>query len=338
MTPSPKPAPPVGGQKPNWRVIRIVASIVLAFLGGFVYLIYGAETQTGLGGYLMAIEMNVFGSARPTDAVMMGMILPLLVLWAIAWVAQKLFGKDGPAVPSANAGPAIAYVKTTPSAGLSWKAILIMGVLPLVAGAVIAPVLYWIDQHDQRQTVYAVDLTEPQSTLPKGAKFVEVKGLVARRYLTGYKERATQQADYDLQLFAPITAPGWTAADPVRLVLHRTALRAVSARSSSTDIPEVLPDSFTQRGLVITPGKVSTALPVIIEQHFKAKGLTIAPSAVVVEWTELPNHQVPATNNYQVALIICGICSITIFLITASAKLMIGITGRRKRQASAIAT
>jgi hypothetical protein len=339
MTPSTNAIPPSEGKVRDWGGFWVYASLV-GFLAAFLYVAYGAATITGIGGYLMAVQMNIFGSADFGWALLMGVFIGLVVIsvgyFLIASVWTRLFGVRAPAPPSPKAAATLQVLLAAPKNGLSWKALLLMAGIPLAVVALVAPVLYFMDHRDQQQPVYDLDLTDSHATLPEGAEFAEINGLIARRYLALYKERVGGVGDFDLQVFAPITAPGWTVADSVRYVVHRTVRQDSSLWDSPVDL-QTFPEEFKQRGPVIIPGKLGTSLPVNIKQDFKSDGLTLAPSVQVVEWTELPNHQVPASGSYIVALVIGGAMSFLILFTAPIIKLTESLRRKRDRRRHALA-
>jgi hypothetical protein len=304
--------------------------LAVGFIAIVVYLGYSIYTQTGLGGYLIALQFKIFGAASFKMTFLAGMIILMIAATPVVWLAEKLLSKVIGPEPYVAVARAAVVLNTAPKDGYSWKWILVAGSAPLVLGAVVAAALFLIDQHDRKQTVYTLELTDGPPVLPEGAKFVEIKGLVKGRYLAGYKERPTAGSDYDLHLFAPITGPNWTVADPVQFILHRTTKGPPGSWNSAGRDGQALPDSFTRQGMVTSSGKLGGTLPVIVGQSFKSKGISIAPSVLVIDWTELADRQIPASDSYLVAFFVGAAFSLVTFIIMPIVKL--GEYVRKKRQ------
>ena len=254
---------------PGWFKWPALAYVVAAL----VYAIYSEETQTGLIGYFMAIELEHLGSTsggRDVAFALVLLLLPLLIVMAV-------LGRFTPQLlePVGSAGfMQAAYPR-------SWKKIFGITAIPLALTGIAVVIVYFVAQQNLREARHAVNLEDVNAPLQNKASYVTVTGLVARRYLASYRYgNHTHANDY---VYVPLTNAGWTPADPVRIVVHRTV--AVD----DWDKPFQMPFDLSQRLPLRIQGKISRSLPVLIQREFNDKGLKFAPTWFVVDEVAFPN-------------------------------------------------
>jgi sorbitol-specific phosphotransferase system component IIBC len=135
--------------------------VYLLLVGG--YLVYGTFTQTGLGGWVLAQELEWFGSASQKLTVLLplvvAMVLPLLLLAPFLPRGERA-QLAGPLLPPQPARP------------VSWKQLLVLGLVPpLVA----LPAYYYVQrqaERDENRPVASLDLVaRPDAPLPADTKF-----------------------------------------------------------------------------------------------------------------------------------------------------------------------
>ena len=245
--------------------------IAIVYFGvSCVYATYSVSTQTGLGGYLMAIQMEKFGSAgfKATGALLILLLnVPLMAFIAVLHkVAPELV----------NASQSRKHRSNFVMSAVPWAKIFGIATIPLLVAAVVAPILYFLDHQELKETVYKLSLDGSDLSIPKDARFVRLTGQVAQQYAVGYR---TDDTDH---VFVPMTESTWTPTEPVRFIAYTT----VSLSSDSQ--PFELPFEFNQSGRIPINGKISKVLPVVIERKYIAQGLKVSPACLVVDETEFP--------------------------------------------------
>jgi len=240
-----------------------------------IYMIDSGVTQSGLLGYVEAMELEAVGVAPDWLTWCIGFVLLVLPLGAIEKAMEKL---PPPAV-------SLAVKPQLPNAPFpgSWKQVFRITSIPLLATAAASLLFLILGQLDLREKVYQLKLDDPAARLPRDAKFIQVTGLVARQYVVGYDNVLHPTGGPDIitqHVFAPVAPYGWGPGDPVQVVVH-------AAKSVDGDKAE-LPSAFRQMGPVELLGEIHKSLPVTIQRQFAAKGLKIAPTCVVVNLKGLP--------------------------------------------------
>jgi hypothetical protein len=250
---------------------RAVQWFALAYCAAAViYVIFTVFTQTGLGGYALAIEMETFGSSA---AFITGGLL-WLVLFVPLLVFLVILKKIDPRLVNYHREPSV------PKQGdvtISWKLVFGIAGVPFLLTAVAASILAFVEYQDLKATVYKVNLDAANSAIPQEARVVELTGVPKGRYVAAYRIDETDH------VFAPMTGSAWTPDDAVRVVAYRTV------SLSSSDQSFAMPADLGQRGPTTIRGKISKFLPVVIERSYKSKGLKIAPLCLVVEEAAFPN-------------------------------------------------
>jgi hypothetical protein len=192
-----------------------------------------------------------------------------------------------------------------------------MSAIPGLLGAVIAFAVYVFVQHDQQGQVYTLDLMSGAADLPKDAKFVDVAGVIAKRFVVSFKRVGDDSAVHER--YAPITESGWIPSNPVRYVV------AVTARETS-DYEVNWPIDFRASGVTKISGRIGGSLSTIVESSLRSGGLTLAPSYSVIN-IENPDHT--STFSREDALRFVGLAvfvSVIAFGVLVTAKL----AGRRQ--------
>jgi hypothetical protein len=304
---------------------KTARTLVLSFAGVYlvaviVYMIESTETQTGLFGYLMAVQMHAFGVVHESVTAILGMFLCLLPVLCLMGVIEKFYPGASGLVPTATTP-----VRRLQDVQLSWKHVLMIPLIPLVAMVVIGTVMLLM-ANSQNQKVYKIDLEDKAVSVPKGAVFVELNAILLRGYVTGYREETDNPSSVQnkVHVYAPLAGPGWTPAEPVRYFVHH--VRPSSATAG-------LPPAFHERGPARFPGKLGGSLPVVATQAFESKGLKIAPGYAVVDWTEIYGDQGPTSDRYD-AVIMTGVVGglLTLVLFGSLVGIKMSKRGRMSRR------
>jgi hypothetical protein len=187
------------------RPIQIAASVYS--VAAFAYIVYSNETQTGICGYLVALQLKWSDTASGNITMIAAILIFALPLLAALPALMEL------GIPQVQ--DKFIYLPVTyPAFPRSWKTVSIITAVPLVATAAVYVVMR--SGAGQNQTLYKLDLDQCPASLPGAAKFVELHGLLQREFVDGLKERNATDA------YAPITGSAWTKDRPVKYFVHHT--------------------------------------------------------------------------------------------------------------------
>ena len=313
---------------------RIVTCLYFVAFGiGFVYIFYDASTGTGLVGNLMKRQFDVFGAASLKGAVIAAFAVLSLPLIAISvslriFAPSLMFRPTESRTPASPSGPVLGGYSGWLTR-LSWTTVFAYAAIPLIVTAAAYEATVYLTQEEQQGKVHEIDLTSdpgaPPSDLPAEAKFAGITGLIVRRYASVYTRGTVPSAPDKYEVFAPLTGREWKPADPVRYFVHIKASRSVHGEPQ-------WPEAFRQGGPAKFSGQVGRALPAFVERDYQSKGLKIAPAYFVVDWRDMPNHQIPASGAPDivlgVGLLLSGSALISLVMVKVNKK---EILERRRR-------
>jgi hypothetical protein len=309
----------MGPRQSNRRTSWIQAVWLVCIIGVVIYALYASYARTGLAGYAMKLQMDLWGSASEGTTVMMTMGALGIAFIVIAGLAERAFpslrGSRVNAVQQAN----------RPLGPLSWKWLSIICLAPVLVGGVVSAFWYRSEGEDAKAKVYSVDLRSSPAALPKGARLVEVTGVIARPLVLGYKKTHDQTVTHEL--FAPLTAGN--DHEPVRYVVHNEA-------SETYDGQVNWPDVFRHRGAVVFSGRIAPSLPSFVVSGLRAKGAVLDPSYAVIEWRDLRNRQFGGSVSDEpwfMPLAIGGLISVFLLPSMLIVKFKLGRMNRRQQAA-----
>jgi hypothetical protein len=236
-----------------------------------VYTMYGSEEQNGLGGYIEAAEIVLFGFGTPAFVGVILMTVLSIPLFLIVWALEKI----APSLLFRTTQPSRASVRLYPT---SWKGIFAVSAIPLILAAVMFPEAL----QDEMEKIHKVDLARAEA-VPQGVKFVELNGVLAPQYAVQYKRYEGRSSHLWVYLYEPVTAPGWKPGDPVRYFLQYSQ----RAESSGVELPIALHEKAPAK----FSGKLGSPLPVYVAMQLKANGLKIDQPYSVVDWGKVPSHR-----------------------------------------------
>jgi len=281
------------------RLIRIAASVYSAL--AFAYIIFSNETQTGICGYLVALQLKWSGQASEHITMMVAILLFALPLLAVFPALLDL------RIPRVD-DKLIQLPVTYPARLQSWKMVFAITSIPVILTAGAFAFLRISASRDQAATVYSLDLDAEPDTLATAAKFVEIKGTVRRRFVFGIQDGNATDA------YAPLTGSAWTVDKPIKYLLHHTMYGE----------NPVLPVFFREREAAVLTGRIGGALPVSVRDQFTANGLKMDPGCRIVTRVELANGQIPASSHHWIALPVGGLIVLVTFCICALVKVKAG--------------
>ena len=276
---TPSPASP--------RHKRLVALYVVYLLMVGGYLTYGTFTQTGLGGWVLAQELEWFGSASQKLTVLLplavAMVLPLLLLAPLLPKGERA-QLAGPLLPSSSAKP------------ISWQMLLVFALVPpLVA----LPTYYYVQrqaERDESRPVVPLDLmAHPNTPVPADTKFARLKAVFQTDYqyvLQGTSYSQVRKTDR----YVPLTGPDWLPGQPVRFFLDTST----DAYFDEANRRSIAFDQATPFSVAFSGQLHPNALPVVVQRAFAQHRVTAAEPHYVLENLYMPNGQPPraATQRY----------------------------------------
>lgn len=283
MTPTSSPASP--------RRKRLVALyfFYLVVVGG--YLTYGTFTQTGLGGWVLAQELEWFGSASQQLTVLLplavAMVLPLLLLAPFLPKGERA-QLAGPLLPRSSAKP------------VSWQLLLVLGLVPpLVA----LPTYYYVEhqaERDENRPVVPLSLlAHPDTPIPADTRFVRLQAVFQADYQYVLQETSYSQVR-KTDRYVPLTGPDWRPGQPVRFFLDTSTdayIDEASQRSIAFDHATPFPVTFSGQ---LHPN----ALPLVVRRAFARQRVAAAEPHYVLENLYMPNGQPPRAASQQYWLIL----------------------------------
>lgn len=319
--PGPRPTSSPGRLAQLFRMTPGFAVFAVVYcIAALIYALYSMGTESGLYDYVMKLEMEIAGIAEQTITGLVTFGLVLAPLFAIIRIAGNLAPSLvwAPGLPK----PELMEHLNRPAQRVSWRTILVVTAIPILAGTVLCPVMYYSEQRDQNEKIYPIDLTAGGVDPATDAKFVKVTGLIARQYALSFK-RTFNTVTKSHEVFAPLTGSDWTDADPVRYFV-----RAESYEDSQGKVE--WPDEFRHSGAGQFSGKIGRSLPAYVETEFLSKGLKIGPLYSVIELKNLPDPHASVYSSW--AAITAGICLLVAvfeFLMMAMVRFM--VANKQKR-------
>ncbi|RZK54788.1 MAG: hypothetical protein EOO59_11130 [Hymenobacter sp.] len=279
------------------------------------YLTYGTFTQTGLGGWVLAQELEWFGSASQKLTVLLplvvAMVLPLLLVAPFLPKGERA-RLAGPLLPQRAARP------------ISWKQLLVFGLVPpLVA----LPAYYYVQrqaERDESRPVVSLDLVaSPAALVPADTKFVRLQAVFQADYQYVLRETSYSQVR-KTDRYVPLTGPDWQPGQPVRFFLDTSTDAYFDEANQRT----IVFDQTTAFPAVFTGQLHTSALPVVVQREFTRHQVTAAEPYYVLENVYMPNGQPPRAASQQYWLIpVLGIGLGVAILVGGGVGLLI----RRKR-------
>jgi len=305
----------------NRRGGAVQAFWMAGIFAAITYALYASFTQTGIAGYVMKVQMDLWSSASETTTVLLTIGVMMIGFLALAALAERVF-------PSMGIVRAEAVQRMNrPLKGISWMAILIISLLPVAGGGVVSAFWYRSQQLDAKAEVYSVDLNSAAAALPKDARFVMVTGEIARPWVVAYKKTEDQKVTHEV--FAPLTAEGPAGRGPVRYVLHHEA-------SESYDGQVNWPDEFHRKGMAQFSGRVGRRLPAYVVSSLRSKGATLDAAYAVIEWKDLRNRQSGASDSdtpWFIPLAAGGVLALFLMPLMMAVKVKLGRMHRQQHTA-----
>lgn len=185
---------------------KIIGKIILALYVialGFYFIYYNNGLDTGVPGYISALQIDLFGSAYTKITIGLAMavfLIPPLVLLAF-------IKKPGRAPREPGTKPAPGWAENLVAAG--------------VVAAVVAVAAHFFLRHEievnNAAKIYQIDLSDGAKKLPEDAKYVSVVGKVQDDYLYVI-ETVEDSRTESAKVYVPITGRSWTPDQPIAYV------------------------------------------------------------------------------------------------------------------------
>jgi len=282
MTPAPAPA------SPRRKLLVMLYVGYLLVVGG--YLTYGTFTQTGLGGWVLAQELEWFGSASQKLTVLLclvvAMVLPLLLLapWLPKGERARL---AGPLLPPQAARP------------IGWQQLLVFGLVPPLLAL---PTYYYVQrqaERDESRSVVPLNLlAHPEAAVPADTKFARLQAVFQADYQYVLQETSYSQVR-KTDRYVPLTGPDWQPGQPVRFFLD-TSTDAYFDEASRRSI---VFDQATPFAVTFSGQLHPNTLPLVVQRAFAQQRVMAAEPHYVLENLYMPNGQPPRAASQQYWLI-----------------------------------
>lgn len=267
------------GQDQRRAVIAIVWMVAT-----FAYLSVSAGTFTGLYRLIAEYQLRHFGSYRSTGS----FIAPLFLLWLpVRWIAPKFWRRPmaqwsqeravASPMTAAQGGPdapPVTHAHPAPRRWRPWKVVLVtLGAVILGVGGIvgITIALAWKDiTKPYLADITTIDLARNTPFRPD-AYLVVIVGEAQPGYMLDITK--SFRGSEDRKLFIPLTAPGWTPRQPIR-VIRRERL--------SPNAPSPFGPGADRHVRTDTLRIDQDGVPGIVRAGLEEKGATLAPDAIVV--------------------------------------------------------
>lgn len=282
MTPISSPASP--------RRKRLVSLYrwYLLLAGG--YFVYSTFTQTGLGGWVLAQELEWFGSASWQLTILLllavAMLLPLLLVAPFLPRGQRA-QLAGPLLPPQSATP------------ITWPNLLLLAAIPPLLAL---PTYYYLQgqaERDESRPVVPLDLVaQPNAPVPPATKYARLHAVLQPDYQYALQETSYSQVR-KTDRYLPLTGPNWQPGQPVRFFLDTSTdvyFDEATQRSIAFDEATPLPATFSGHLHAGT-------MPTVVQRAFAQHRVVTAEPYYVLENVYMPNGQPPRAASQQYWLI-----------------------------------
>ena len=273
MIPVPSPASPR-----RKRLVSLYSGYLL-LVGS--YIVYSTFTQTGPGGWVLAQELERFGSASLQMTILLllvgAMLLPLLLVAPFLPRGQRA-QLAGPLLPPQPAA--------TP---ITWPKLLLLAAGPPLLAL---PIYYYVQhqaERDESRPVVPLDLVaQPNAPVLPGTKYVRLQAVLQPDYQYVLQETSYSQVR-KTDRYLPLTGPYWRPGQPVRFFLDTSTdvyFDETNQRSIPFDNAAPFPATFSGQ---LHPG----TLPTVVQREFARHRVTVTEPHYVLENIYMPNGQPP---------------------------------------------
>lgn len=276
------PVPPPVSPRRKLLVSLYVAWVLLA--GS--YLLYSTTSQTGIGGWVLAQQLEWFGSASldlaAPLAILLVLLLPLL-LATLLLPKSELAQLTGPPLPRQPAAP------------ITWPKLLAMAAVP----PLLALPTYFYMQHqaerDQNRPVVPIDLlARPAAPVPPDTKFVRLQAILQADYQYTLQETSNGQVR-KTDRYVPLTGPNWRPGQPVRFFLDTSTDGYYDEASRRTIIFASTPPVSAAFSGELHAG----TLPTVVRREFARHQVEAADLHYVLEDLYMPAGRPPSAAAHQ---------------------------------------
>ncbi len=273
---------------------KILSFVFIAYeVLAFLYLIFGIGNGTGLGGYIVDLQLRWFNTASMTISAIIGMSLLTIPAVAVGALLLRAFPELNAVMNEAAVASAVKQPLSGPeqAAGLSWRVILSISAGLLLAGAAIGAVLFVMDRQDRAAGVRMLQASDPAP--PVGVAYFKLRGRLAGEYIVGYEEKSTRSSTGSIHVFLPVTAAGWTPDSPVRYFVHYQTYGGHRPN---------LPAAVDSGAEAEVTGALGSPLPIYANRKLSEMGLKIASPHFVLDYEALQGDEIPDSINHWIAL------------------------------------
>jgi hypothetical protein len=256
---------------------KIIGKIILALYVialGFYFIYYNNGLDTGLPGYISALQIDLFGSAY--DKITIGLAMAIFLIPPLVLVA--VIKKPGRAPREPGTKPPPGWAENLVAAG--------------VVGAVVAVGAHFFLGHEievnSSAKIYQVDLSDESKKLPDDAKYVSVVGQVQDDYLYVI-ETVNGSRTESAKLYVPITGRTWTPDQPITYVARLSYGYSTSPAKDGKDLDYSIDETVGNPARPFAAEISKSGVPLAVAHGYeKEANLKLADTLYLLDQTEFP--------------------------------------------------
>lgn len=260
----------------KFRIFEIIYIILV-----FAYGAYGLLTGTGLSGWLIKLQFDLFSVAYDKLTMILTMLLLLIPLGiARYWLEKKnLIGKAG-----RNGKPLNAAVWIKGLSGLRLAALFAAALLPAILGYGIYSYYYALNQKELQEKIYDIDLNRNSNVVMGDERYVRLRGKLHEELTyTVEKETGYSKNDTQAERYTPLTAENWNESAPVRFIYYSQGV-----------VLSKFPSRFGREPETVYDGKITDmTLPVYVRSEYEKVGLKLADDVRIVRSEYFMDGKIP---------------------------------------------
>lgn len=257
---------------------KIIHGIFVVLI--IAYSFYSFFTGTGLSGWLIKLQFDLFGVAYDKLTVLLTIAVLLLPIEIISY----LLGKRGLAVEKTNDPPfnAVVWIKSLSVPVLA--AVFAAALLPAIGGYGIYSYYYAQNQERLKENIYDFDLNNGSAVKIENERFVRLRGILHEEmtYTVSQDSRAARGGTQN-ENYRPLTAENWSETKPIQFIYY-----------SSGYLPPNVTSKFKAPPKTVFEGEIiEMALPVYVRSEYEKMGLKFAEPIYIVRSDFFTDGKIP---------------------------------------------
>lgn len=267
----------------NATLMRIALYAYMVLAG--IYVFYSVFSGTGLGGWLMDLQMQYIGSAYYKLTAILGIALLYLPAYIIQKIIARVFN-----LPSGTLRAPGLSARGSSSASLPKQllTVLIMAIVPTLIALPVYFYLTYNSARDQQRQIYDINLNSNSSaSIGDDVRFARITGEMQADYSYVIEEEMSSSPRH--YTYTPLTSANWNRGEPIRIFVVST--------SSGPVLPTIRPRSASgskEESGIVYEGRIDEGnLPTYVRNEFARQGLQIASPHYVFDQMNFINGQIP---------------------------------------------